>query len=516
MTEAEYRALCLACDRALLAGDSTIERVAISWLHVVREHPVFLRQYEDLFTSDGLVTSALKGLGERARSAARRARRSFQARVQRGERGRPRRNLPAGADLLFVSHMINASHAGASEDFYFGSLPGRLVERGTTCVVALIDQRRGAIRDLADAWTGGLVPRVLLSPAADPRTAQRLGAAVSRVAAGLLASARQATGLERRVLQHAAEHAAEAISVLVLAEQIGTLVAALRPRAIIVTHEGHAWERVAFAVARRAMPEVRCIGYQHAAVFRMQHAIRRGLQSEYNPDVLLTSGAVARDRLRLSPGLRDTPVAVLGSARAFRTIDLVRRGRQAADRGCVVLPEGIESECDLLFEFALECALAAPHISFIWRMHPILPFEAIQRANPKLRKLPANVEVSMRSLDEDLDRSAWAIYRGTTAIVPAVLAGVRPFYLCLPDELTIDPLYDLVCWKRSIYDHAEVLRAIAADLTSDASALATERAAAVEYCRRYFDPWDADALLALLPPRETFVSAGAAVEPCVE
>ena len=42
MSAGQYLALCEACDRVLLAPDATIERVAVPWLHVIREHPVFL------------------------------------------------------------------------------------------------------------------------------------------------------------------------------------------------------------------------------------------------------------------------------------------------------------------------------------------------------------------------------------------------------------------------------------------------------------------------------------------
>ena len=40
MNEQQYRQLCKACDRVLMEQVSTIERIAISWLHVIREHPM--------------------------------------------------------------------------------------------------------------------------------------------------------------------------------------------------------------------------------------------------------------------------------------------------------------------------------------------------------------------------------------------------------------------------------------------------------------------------------------------
>ena len=49
MNKNEYIKLCNSCDEILTSPMSTLERVAIPWLHVIREHPVFLQRYEHLF-----------------------------------------------------------------------------------------------------------------------------------------------------------------------------------------------------------------------------------------------------------------------------------------------------------------------------------------------------------------------------------------------------------------------------------------------------------------------------------
>ena len=42
------------------------------------------------------------------------------------------------------------------------------------------------------------------------------------------------------------------------------------------------------------------------------------------------------------------------------------------------------------------------------------------------------------TLEDDILRCRWALYHGTTAIVHAVVAGLRPIYLQLTGEMTID------------------------------------------------------------------------------
>ena len=75
---------------------------------------------------------------------------------------------------------------------------------------------------------------------------------------------------------------------------------------------------VALAAARSAHPNVyMCIGYQHAAVFRLQHAIRRSLASANTiPIRILTAGEVSSTPTgKSSTGLEGIPISVLGSNR---------------------------------------------------------------------------------------------------------------------------------------------------------------------------------------------------------
>ena len=48
MTENQFLNICATCKSILKAKDSTIQRVAIPWMHPIREHPIALQQYVDL------------------------------------------------------------------------------------------------------------------------------------------------------------------------------------------------------------------------------------------------------------------------------------------------------------------------------------------------------------------------------------------------------------------------------------------------------------------------------------
>jgi hypothetical protein len=514
LNEQQYREVCEACDRVLLATDSTIERIAIPWLHVIREHPVFLTNYVDLFEPSKGGTALVREWWRVFRSRAVWFRQIL--RSLRGD-GKPwfgPEELPSGIDVLFVSHLLNPSHAGQEDDFYFGGLPNEMVVRGHSAVIALINHSGQPAAYLADKWTGSSAPRVILSGSLRFFEEITLRRRIKMESLRLRKLAKKEDpGLARRLLARASEEALSGGSLtnLRMASQIGALVARLQPKAIVVTHEGHAWERVAFAAARSVRPNVRCIGYQHAALFRLQHAIRRNLAPEYNPDQILTAGSVGKAQLERAPSLQGIPISVLGSNRTFKwaTINGERpmhpgQAAHSDNSACLVIPEGIPSECHIMFEFSLACAQAYPEIQFIWRLHPIVTYESLAVQNQKLRNLPRNIVLSQATLEEDIARCRWALYRGTTAIVQAVVAGLRPIYLQLPGEMTIDPLYDVEDWRVKVTTISDFQRVIDNDIGSNMKQVGSVMQPVKKYCENFFVPFDFNLLHINIPDQVHF------------
>jgi hypothetical protein len=503
LNEIEYRRLCDVCDEVLLASDSTVERIAIPWLHVLREHPVILSRYAQLFQRQSTFYSvrlSLAWIKDEAKSWLQIAR----AWRSQGEPWFASCDLPQRADFLLVSHLLNVAHAGSEEDFYFADLPRALVEKGSSAVIVLINHTAAAAPPLVKKWRKTTVPRVVpaeLLPVSDEVVLHRRLVTESRRLTRL--ATREPDGLKQRVLRQAAQEALSASSAqtMRLALQIGGIVARVRPQAIVTTHEGHAYERMFFAAARSVSPAIRCIGYQHAALFRLQHAIKRNLAPAYNPDRILTAGSVSKEQLEEVPALQRIPIDVLGSNRALDTeaIELARKINRAThaspERSCLVVPEGFHSEYDLLFVFAVECAARNPKLRFVLRTHPILSFEAAVSKIPRLRNLPHNVEISTLTLEQDLARCRWALYRGSTAIVQATLAGLRPVYLSIPGELSIDPLYQLDGWRSIVQTPEDLLALIDQQPSGDAEENSGIRQRAYEYCRRFFLPLDPAVLL---------------------
>jgi hypothetical protein len=505
LNEEQYRAVCEVCDRVLLASDSTIERVAIAWLHVIREHPMFLTRYEDLFepvkSGKVIVGRCLRIL----RSKAGWIRQLGRSLLSDGQPWYGQEELSRAIDVLFVSHLLNASQAGQVEDFYFAGVVNDLVACGHSAVIALINHSDQSARYLADKWRGSFVPRVIFSSLLPFWEEVALHRRLKKESFRLRKhSKKEGSELSRSVFERASEEVllGGSLSTLRMASQIRSLVAKIQPKAIVITHEGHAWERMAFAAARSVHPNVKCIGYQHAALFRLQHAIRRNLAPEYNPDQILTAGIVSKDQLERSHGLKDIPISVLGSNRTFKGFNIYNKHQMYScqaehldNSACLVIPEGVESECNLLFEFSLACAQASPDIQFIWRLHPLVTFKSLLAHNPKLRNFPRNIVLSQSTLEEDIARCRWALYRGTTAIVQAVVAGLRPIYLQLPGEMTIDPLYELGDWRAVVTTVIELQGVTNGASRTSCSYSKSESQNAKIYCKDFYLPFDPNVII---------------------
>ena len=121
MNGTRYEAIAQACDKLLLAPETTVERVAISWLHVLNEHPINLAKYGKLRAGSPDGRNPFQSI-RRSVAAAR------NVIMSRGNTASSVRPTGSG-DVLFVSHLLSESHAGDDVDFYFGHLPATLVQQ---------------------------------------------------------------------------------------------------------------------------------------------------------------------------------------------------------------------------------------------------------------------------------------------------------------------------------------------------------------------------------------------------
>ena len=482
MTEEKYKLLCLACDSVLLGDDARIETIAIPWLHVMREHPIFLRQYEDLFTEKSyrktLVDYFCLKL-KRTIQWVKLIRHLFklQNKFWIGEL----KKLHT-FDVIFVSHLLNASQLSVEDDFYFNQVPQDLAKRGVKVLIVLINHTSAPIKVLNSGDNSLSIPRVVISKSLPAREEFRIWWQTKRQSNLFRQSAKiESDEFRKRVLKKAIIEATSPATKtsLRIARAISELVRRTQVQTIITTYEGHAWERLVFATARTVNQEIKSIGYQHAALFRLQHSAKRSLGATYDPDLILTAGPVGLSQLKGSKSLTGIKLGILGSRRSLAI------SQQSFTATCLVLPEGIAKECQILFSLSLQCAKSYPDIHFIWRLHPIIALDDLVRCGLDLGNIPSNIEISSQNFEADIARCKWALYRGSTAIITAAANGVIPIYLTQAGELSIDPLYEMGDSHLSIgYSHQFL----------DALEKSAVNPKLIKYCTQFYSPFDVSIL----------------------
>ena len=467
----EYELLCRIYDKVLLHDSVSKYIVANTSLHILREHPDFLKKYQILFTSSRLKSKfdTVFWLGRYTLISFIRIFSSlFNTKAWYCVGGLRK------SDVLFVSHLINEEHLSNKDDFYFHDIPEKLASIGLSSSVALINH----VKHKNSPDTGF---KILLSPTLS--FISELTIFFKQWSSiGLLKQLFRRNEVPPNLSRKAliGELSSDTANTLRIAKQIGMLLKKTESKFLVITYEGHAWERLVFYEARKVNPNIKCIGYQHAVIFEHQHAIRRLLRSEYNPDVILTAGNVAKkqfDNLKYSSSI---VVKCLGSHKSRAVVP----SKNVKVRKCLVVPEGIISESILLFEFSLQCAKEILDYQFVWRLHPLLSFEKLKKHSKVFNELPENIELSKISLNSDIERCDAVLYRGSTAVVEAVNAGLMPIYYANNEELSIDPIYDQKLGKYVVRNVKEFINSIKYPIDSN------EQKKLSEYAQNFYTPLD--------------------------
>jgi hypothetical protein len=479
MTEQEYADIAAACDRLLRAPSTGVARLAIPALHFLNEHPSSLAQYMPLLSErrpDGGFSIAPRAVIRAARGITR-------------SLGTPRRVLPhhrGPFDVVIVSHLLRPEQLQQADDFYFGALQSQLKDRGATSLVVLVDHSSGAARTVPPSE----FPRFILSGTVPPATE----ASIWRQCAGTYQALRRgaassSNSTERRLALLASRQALSASTAnnLRMHAAVAGICQAVNPRIVITTYEGTVAERLIWHAARTARRRPLCVGYQHALVLERAHAIRRPVAApglDCDPDVILTLGEITHAALAKSPGLQSVRFIQYGSHRRITLPDLPPP--QQRPRRCLVLPDADARECETLFDFALACARHRSDIDFTLRPHPMVDTRALLQRHPALQQLPENVSLSVdKPLVQEFAQARYCLYRGSSAAMHAVLAGLKPYYLMQPGELPFDCLSGLAEWRETVTSPEDLgNRMRVADQSTDSSAATRART----FCERYVSP----------------------------
>jgi hypothetical protein len=477
-----YVNICKCCDSVLLDTNATDTTIAIRWLHVLRWHPEYLISYNYLFNKSKIINIFVTRLFYLLRYLLVLLKNLVRSIFNKNYFYQSQ-EIPKKVDILFVSHLLKKNQSNQMNDFYFGLLSDSLKSIGYTSAIVLIDHTAGFQNHTISSWGKTNSPRLILSKVLPFFEEIKLYLTQFKEFIRLKKYQDNFFGFQRKIIIEASFQSLSpnTSSTLRIATQIQKLLTKLEVKTIVTTFEGQAWERLVFSFARANNSNIKCIGYLNATVFEFQHSIRRSLLQTYDPDVILTPGTISKEDLEGVYG-QNTLIEVLGSNH-FQKNDLIQ-ARKLKVKTCLVAPEGVFSECNVMFEYSFECAFQNPDINFIWRLHPRLNFNDFLKRNSKFKKLPPNITLSSNSLEDDIYSSTHIIYRGSTVVIASISLGLIPIYLQIKDELSIDPLYNCQHGRLIVKKASDLIKAMQVNHNDSTIKYL------LDYGRSFFVPFD--------------------------
>ena len=223
-----------------------------------------------------------------------------------------------------------------------------------------------------------------------------------------------------------------------------------RPKGAITLFEGQPWEKLFWRGVKETDPSVKLAGYQHTVLLPHCLALLRPEKVEGDiaaPDLVLCTGEGTR--ARMEEGFRPfhSDFVVLGSHRRPVAATAAVAPRPSK-KTVLVLPEGILREMVLLFDLAMELATLLPGHEFVFRCHPVLPYEKSAPFLKRKRENFSNIQLSNRAaIQEDFVNCSALLYRGSSAAIYSILDGVKPIYWAGEPGPNVDPLYLVPEWK---------------------------------------------------------------------
>ena len=204
--------------------------------------------------------------------------------------------------------------------------------------------------------------------------------------------------------------------------QIDKVLEINKPKIIIFTYEGHAWERLLIKLCKKKYTNLVTIGYQFSTIKEDQIGIFRKLKDNYNPDFIATSGEFTKNQMMKK--INFSELFKLGSTnfvkkktKLIKSIDLL-----------VALDSG-ENELIKMVKFCVNFSKHNKKFKILLRYHPIYRnnLKIVNYIFSEVNKV-SNIEVSNNSLDVDLTKSKYLLFTDSAVGITCLKYNVTPLF----------------------------------------------------------------------------------------
>jgi hypothetical protein len=340
------------------------------------------------------------------------------------------------ADYILVSHITNLNSLNEKNDFYYDQLPIKLNKENKILLVYInhANLSISQIKLIVDKFS---IPTLVL-----PRRNFLLEEMKNFLKIFFFTSKIKKNNKKFSNLFSVNSYPSYLFNLRIL-QNFNKVLNIFTPKIVICTFEGHAFERLVFFLCNTFHNKIKSVGYQFSILRPIQHALFRPLAEIYNPKYIYCSGNISFEKFTRESRYKKTIFDICGSPK-FHKVKKKKINKKL--NTVLVTPEGFISECKILFNFSLDCAYKYPFIKFIWRLHPETNIKTIIQ-ELGLSTFPKNIFFSKDTLNDDITKSDFILYRGSSVCIHALNNGLVPIYLNYNKQLSINPIY----FSRSFY-----------------------------------------------------------------
>jgi len=415
-----YKKLCNYCDKILISNKNSLSTLSYSKLHVIKNHPDFIKEYllSDHSERNTKVELKIKSFLSSIVNYLKLL--SFEQPNFYFKKKKLKK-----IDVLLISHLISIKHLNLIDDFYFGLMKNKLKKIGLTSKIILRNETKYLSKHL---FSNLKKDKVILSKRTFliKELIFIIYAFFQFLKFNLFIDKFKIK--KKKINFFNLRSFGYIITNLRLNFQINRLLKTFNPKYVVITFEGHAWEKLVIKDIKKK--GIKVFAYQFSTITKHHHSLFRKLDNESSPDCIFTTSKQTKDIFKKEYGC---PVKIIGSSKSKKN----KYRRLKKNKSVLILPEAYLDESKLMLKFAIETLIYNKNIKFYLRLHPMID---ISELNINLKNYP-NIKLSNCKIIDDFKRCTFVLHRGSSAAVQAVAYGLNPIYYGKFDEFNVNPLY---------------------------------------------------------------------------
>lgn len=416
--------------RKILLKHKNLIVSSINFLHILSPHPEHLKIYGDLV---GLKKNETKN---KKKSFIFINKFLFNREEENKFKNIEKKNIKT--DFLIISHLVNKKILHSERDFYFGDLPEYLDKKKIKNLLVLINHtelipnnfqrlKKNKINKIIFTKNLLLIKEIIL-----------LIKIIIKFIHCRFLNIFQKNELEKMLVIKIFKfkNIFQALQNLILYEKVKRIIKICKPKYVITTFEGYAFERLIFKSCSEINKQIIKLGYQFSFIRKNQKSIMNKIGNGYDPDVIVSTGSQKTKIFRKHSNWKK--IINVGSPK----YNIIDKKNKKLNKYILVTPEAFEMECKKLFEFSNLIAKDLINYKFIWRLHPLMDNKIIKKIIKK-KMIQSNIIISKSSLQSDIKKCSYVLYRGSATAIECVSNGLIPIYYKNNENFTIDPLYQV-------------------------------------------------------------------------